>query len=661
MAALWRRCGAPPEEAAVAEAPLNRREWLGAVGAGVSFNVAVEAAGRPLLGARFEFAADGAVTLLTGKVELGQGSRTLLVQCVAEELRLPVSRVRAVMADTARVPDDGGTFASLTTPLAVPAIRQAAAAAREMLRTMKAEEAVLREIPLKVELTPPTEWKVLGTPVPNLNAHAIVTGALKFAGDLKLPGMLAGKAVRPEAYQAELVSFEGGAAVVREGNYLGVTATDEESAERAAAGVRANWKAKDLLPPPELFAHFRKTAVPPVANMNSRYPPLLEKGDVETALAAAARRLEASYTLPAIAHAPLEPRTALASWDERGLTVRSCGQVPFGVRRQLAAAFKLPEDRVRVILSGAGGAFGGKHGPEAMLEAAWLAKAAGKPVRVAWTREEEFTRSYCRPPGVIDVRAGLSKTGRIAAWDFRNYNSGPASLPAPYDIPAYRCAYYRAECPLRLGPYRSLAAVANTFARESHVEELASLAGQDPVEFRLKNISNPRLREAIERAADRFGWGRSRAAAGMACNLEKGGHLALFVELESVKGRVRMLRMVAALDCGAVLNPDNLRNQVAGAMAMGIGGALFEELRYDRGKVLNASFTGYRVPRFSDVPPIEVILLNRSGETPAGAGESSITVVAPAIAAALFKVAKRRLRALPLEPGLANASPPRRK
>lgn len=632
---------------------MNRREWLGAVGAGVSFNVAVEAAARPLLGARFEFAADGSVTLLTGKVELGQGSRTLLAQCVAEELHLPISRVSVVMADTARVPDDGGTFASLTTPLAVPAVRQAAAAAREMLRTMKPEEAARREIPLKIEVTPPENWKTLGTPVPNLNGRAIVTGALKFAGDVKMPGMLAGKAVRPEAYQAELISFEGGPGVVREGNYLGVTAADEAAAERAAAGVRAKWKPAELLSPPELFEHFRKTAVAPVANFNTRYPPLVEQGDVEKALAAAARRHEASYTLPAIAHAPLEPRTALAWWNEDGLTVRSCGQVPFGVRRQLAAAFKIPESRVRVIFSDAGGGFGGKHGPEALHEAACLAKAAGKPVRVEWTREEEFVRSYCRPPGVVDVRSGLSESNRIAAWDFRNYNSGPASLPAPYDIPAYRCAFYRAQCPLRLGPYRSLAAVANTFARESHVEELAAMAGQDSVEFRLKNISNPRLREVIERAAGRFGWGKSRAAEGMACNLEKGGHLALFVELEATQGgRVRLLRMVAALDCGAVLNPDNLRNQVEGAITMGIGGALFEELRYDRHKVLNASFTDYRVPRFSDVPPIDVILVNRADQTPAGAGESPITVVAPAIAAALFKIAKRRLRALPLEPSL---------
>jgi isoquinoline 1-oxidoreductase len=317
------------------------------------------------------------------------------------------------------------------------------------------------------------------------------------------------------------------------------------------------------------------------------------------------------------------------------------------VRQQLATALGLPEERVRVIVKEVGAGFGGKHGAEVMIEAARLAKAAGKPVRVAWTREEEFVVSYCRPAGIIEVRSGLSAEGKIAAWDFHNYNSGPASLAVPYAIPNYWCGFHRAQSPLRQGAYRSLAAVANTFAREMHVEELASLAGQDPAEFRLKNLENPRMREVIERAAERFGWGKSRGAAGMACNLEKDGHLALFVEIEAAQ-EVRVRRMVVAFDCGAVLNPDNLRNQVTGALIMGLGGALFEELRYDRTKVLNNRLSAYRVPRFSDVPRIEVILVDRREVTPAGAGESPITVVAPAIGAALHKATGEWRRALPL-------------
>ncbi|MBI4907428.1 MAG: molybdopterin-dependent oxidoreductase [Acidobacteria bacterium] len=631
---------------------VTRREWLGAAGSGLALDVAVEGADGPLLKARFEFAKDGVVTLLTGKCELGQGCRTLLAQCVAEELGVPITRVRVVMADTDRVPDDGGTFASLTTPLAVPAIRRAAAAARDALRTMTPVQALQREIPPGVKVTAPAEWRVLGKNVPNLNGRDIVTGALRYAGDIKQEGVLYGRVLRPATYHGELSRAEG-SGVLREGAIAGVAVTDGGSLDRAAGGIRAEWKSRDLIPAADLYDHFRKTGIAPTANDSARYPPLLVKGAAETALASAQRVHQASYTIPAIAHAPLEPRAAIASWDDKGLTIRSCGQVPFGVRKQVAAAFKLAEDRVRVVFLDTGGGFGGKHGPEVLIEAAALAKAAGKPVRVEWTREEEFTRSYCRPPGVIDIRSAITNDGRIAAWDFRNYNSGAASLAAPYDIPHHRCAFYRAECPLRTGPYRSLAAVANTFARETHVDELAALADADPLEFRLKNIANPRLREAIDRAATRFGWGKRKAAQGVACNVEKGGNLALFVELEVNGKRVRLLRMVAAFDCGAILNPEGLRNQVTGAMVMGIGGALFEELRFDRKKVLNPSFSTYRVPRFTDVPPFEVILIDRREETPAGAGESPITVVAPAIGAAIFQATGKRLRGLPLEKGLA--------
>jgi isoquinoline 1-oxidoreductase len=618
---------------------VSRRELLELLGAGVTVPWVVDAAGQPVA-ARLHMAADGAVTLLTGKVEIGQGCRTLLTQCVAEELEVDPSRVRVIMGDTALVPDDGGTYASLTTPLTVPLVRTAAAAQR------------------RGALMPPERWKVLGTPLKNVNGRAIVTGRLEYASDLELPGMLAAKMVRPAAYDAQLRSYDAAAAerlpgvkVVRAGNLLGVIAGDELTAEKAAALVKAEWEPKDLPAVSELPAYFKKTSVPPVANFNTRYPPLLEKGSVSDALANAAIPHEAAYTVAPIAHAPMEPRSAIATWEEDRLTVHCGTQVPFATRAQLAKTFGIPENQVRVIVSDTGSGFGGKHGPEVMLEAAHLAKAAGKAVRVAWTREEEFVFSYCRPAGLVEVRSGLS-SGKIAAWEFRNYNSGAASLGTPYSIPNYVCAFHRAESPLRQGPYRSLAAVANTFARETHVEELAALAEADPVEFRLRNIGNPRTREAITRAAERFGWGKSKAAAGMACNLEKDAHLALFVEVESAK-QPRVVRAVMAFDPGAVLNPDNLRNQITGAIIMGIGGALFEELRFSRQSVLNNRFSAYRVPRFSDTPRIDVILVDRREVTPAGAGESPITVVAPAIAAALFRATGKRLRDLPLMKGLA--------
>jgi nicotinate dehydrogenase subunit B len=511
-----------------------------------------------------------------------------------------------------------------------------------------------QEIPLKVDLTTPAQWKVLGTPLKNGNGRAIVTGALKYSTDLKLPGMLAGKIIRSAAYNADLVSYDASAAarlpdvkIVREGNLLGVVAPDESTAAKAADLIEAEWRDHDLIESRDLSSYFKKNSTPPVANFKVRYPPLFEKGSVADALAKAERRHHAEYVLPFIAHVPIEPRAAVAFWDDKGLTVHCGSQVPFGVRKQLADSFGMSEREVRVIVGATGTGFGGKHGPEVALEAAKLAKAAGKPVRVAWTREEEFMRSYCRPAALIEVRSG-STGGRIAAWDFHNYNSGPASLLPPYAIPDYWCGFHRSPSPLRQGAYRSLAAVANTFARETHVEELAALAGQDALEFRMRNIENARLREVMERGAAAFGWAKARGAMGMACNIEKDAYIALFTEIEGKPPAVRVRRMVMAFDCGAVLNPDNLRNQITGALIMGIGGALFEELRYDRRKVLNPRLSDYRVPRFSDLPEIEVILVDRRDVTPAGAGESPITVVAPALGAALYHTMGKRLRALPL-------------
>jgi isoquinoline 1-oxidoreductase len=315
------------------------------------------------------------------------------------------------------------------------------------------------------------------------------------------------------------------------------------------------------------------------------------------------------------------------------------------VRKELAGAFHIPEERIRVIAIDTGSAFGGKQRGECEVEAARLARDAGAPVRLSWTREEEFTAAYCRPAGIVEMTAGLDGSGRIHAWRHRNYNSGAASLRPPYTIPHFSCEYHRSESPLHQGSYRSLAGVANTFARESHVDALAGIAGQDALEFRLRNIEDGRLREALERAGERFGWGRRPGAAeGLACNLEKDGRLALFVAMDGVKVR----RMVLALDVGAVLNPDMLRNQATGALIQGIGGALFEELTFDARHITNPRLSKYRVPRFSDVPEIEVILIDQPKIPSAGSGEAPITVVAPAIAAALRRQSGDSLRSLPL-------------
>ncbi|MCP5116407.1 MAG: molybdopterin-dependent oxidoreductase, partial [bacterium] len=254
-----------------------------------------------------------------------------------------------------------------------------------------------------------------------------------------------------------------------------------------------------------------------------------------TGMESADIRLESSYECRYIAHVPLEPRSALAIWRGDRLELRTGTQVPFGARRDLARAFDIPEDNVRVVTSDVGAGFGGKHRSECQIEAARLAKAAGKPVMLEWSREEEFTSSYCRPAGLVEIRSGVRNDGEVVAWDFHDYNGGSPSLRPPYDFANFYCGFHRASSALRQGAYRSLAAVINTFAREMHMEELAGRCGIEPLEFRLRNLKNPRMKAVLERVADRFGWGRSKGGSGrgfgFACNLEKDGHLALCLEL----------------------------------------------------------------------------------------------------------------------------------
>jgi isoquinoline 1-oxidoreductase len=357
-----------------------------------------------------------------------------------------------------------------------------------------------------------------------------------------------------------------------------------------------------------------------------------------------------------IAHVPLEPRAALAKWDGDSLTVWTGTQRPFGVRGELAEVFRIPEDRVRVLMPDTGSAYGGKHTGETAIEAARLARAAKRPVKVVWTREEEFTWAYFRPAGVIDVVGGVRGDGTISAWEFHNYNSGSAGIRTYYEIPNQRIVFHPARSPLRQGSYRALAATANHFARESHMDELAHAVKMDPLEFRMKNLKNERLRAVFEAAAGKFGWGKRRAAPGegfgMGGGYEKLGNIATFAEVNVDRkiGAVKVVRIVSAFECGAIVNPGNLRNQVEGSNIQGMGGALFEAIEFENGKILNGRLSQYRVPRFSDLPAIETDLLDRKDLPSVGAGECPMIGLAPAIANAIFHATGVRLRSLPLVP-----------
>ncbi len=657
---------------------------------------------------------------------MGQNIRTSLTQQVAEELRVPLDAVRLVMGDTALTPWDAGTFGSRTTPTMAPQLRAAAATAREMLVDLAAQHwntprgtlvadagrvvnpATRRSLgygELTRGLEPraavktvtaagtppvaahqaaaPTEaapsaapltatplaaaWKIAGTPAAKVGGRDFVTGKHQYTSDLVRPGMLHGTMLRPAGFQATLVSLDAGRAeqlpgvrIVRDGDFAGAVAPDAGTARRAIAALDARWKVPPQPSNRELFDLLRQ----PGGAGERADAGAHVAGSVEQAAAAADIRLEQTYTVEYIAHAPLEPRAAVAEWEGPRLTVWTGTQRPFAVRDELAEAFRIPTEQVRVIVPDTGSAYGGKHTGDAAVEAARLAKTAGRPVKLVWTREEEFTWAYFRPAGVIEVRSAARRDGTIVAWELHNHNSGPAAIGTPYEVANQRIQFHPARSPLRQGSYRGLAATANHFARESHMDELAHAVGMDPLALRLKNLAEPRLRAVFEAAAAKFGWGKRQPGPGrgfgIAGGTEKGGFVATCaeIEVEPADRRVRLRRVVEAFECGAVVNPNGLRNQVEGAVVQAIGGALFEAVEFENGRITNARFAKYRVPRFSDVPEIEVVILDRRDLPSAGAGETPIVAVAPAVGNAIFAATGIRLRRLPLAPhGLAETAP----
>jgi isoquinoline 1-oxidoreductase len=521
-------------------------------------------------------------------------------------------------------------------------------------------------LPAEDPLIPAAQWKVAGQSLPKVDGRDFVTGKHRYPSDQTLPGMLHGKIVRSTAFNATLVSLDTkeaeqmpGVVVVHDGNFVGVAAPTVELASKAAASIKAEWKADPQSSNKELFEVLKKTAAEgsdPTGDAGH-----VTLGSIDQAMAAADHRLKQSYTVSYIAHVPLEPRAALAQWDGDAVTVWTGTQRPFGVRSELAEVFHMSEDRVRVLMPDTGSGYGGKHTGDAAIEAARLARTAKRPVKLVWTREEEFTWAYFRPAGVMDVSAGVKKDGTITAWEFHNYNSGAAGIRTYYDIANQRIQFHPSPSPLRQGSYRALAASANHFARESFMDELAHSLKMDPLEFRLRNLKNDRLRAVFEAAAKKFGWGQPKKPGqgfAMGGGYEKLGNVATFVEVQvdQKSGDVAVKRVVTAFECGAIVNPDNLRNQLEGANIMGLGGALFEAIEFENGRILNGRLSEYRVPRFSDVPVLETVMLDRKDLPSAGAGEAPIIGMAPAIANAIFDATGVRLRALPLVPnGLKSA------
>ncbi len=657
--------------------------------------------GPPHGGAWIHVGEDGRIRAFAGKVELGQGVGTALTLLVAEELRVAPTDVDLILGDTDRTPWDIGTFGSRSMADAGARLRWVAAGALALLRRRAAErfgvdpgavqleagraragpEASAASVsyaelvgglnriePVPPETVPssPDRWRWAGHPAASRDGPKVVTGALQYTSDLRVEGMREGAILFPPTYRSKLRSLETRAAeaipgvtVVREGDFVGVAAPDRPTARAARALLRAEWEVPDAPGEAEIAEYFRTHPQAPDDHWDlDRY----SVGDPARARASAALHHEATYTTAYIAHVPLEPHAAVAEWNGERLTVWLGSQTPFRARAAVARSLGIPPERVRIVVPPTGGGFGGKHAEALAAGTARLARAAGHAVRVTLSREEEFSQTYLRPMAVVEVRSGADREGRLTAWECVTWNAGASAIRTPYRVDHQRVENRPTDSPLRQGPYRALAATANNFARESHMDELAARAGIDPVEFRRRHLDDLRLRAVLDAVVERVGWtprprrGNPPAlpstGRGIALGVEKGGHVATAVEVRVTATRtVELLRIVTAYECGAIVHPAQLRGQVEGGTVMALGGAISEAIHFDRGRILNGRLSAYPVPRFLDVPPIEVLLLDRPDLPSAGAGETPLIAVAPAIANAIDDAAGERIRHLPLLPG----------
>jgi CO/xanthine dehydrogenase Mo-binding subunit len=639
---------------------------------------------------------DGRVACFTGKVELGQGIITSLAQMLAEELDVSVESVDMVMGDTDLCPYDAGTYGSRTTKYFGPQLREAGAQARAILLGMAAarldvpparltisegvvqdpknpgkkvsyadlvrDSRIEKKVEVKAELKSPPAFKVSGKSTGRTDGLAKVTGQAKYAGDIRLPDMLYARILRPPAHGAVLKNVDTSAAekipglkIVREGNLVAVLHSLPDQAEKGLALIKAQF----TTPPIEvdektLFAHLLKVA--PGGSVIS------QEGSLEKGEQSSSRRFEENYFQHYVAHAPMETHTALAHVEGKKATVWASTQTPFGVKDSVARALSLSSEDVRVITPFVGGGFGGKTWNQQAVEAALLAKRAGKPVQVAWTRDEEFFHDAFMPAAVITIRSGLDSRGRIAFWDYRVYFAGDRGAVTFYDLPSHRTSVHGSWWggsgvhPFNIGAWRAPGTNTNTFARESHMDLMAIAAKADPLVFRLAHLNNPRMRRVLEEAARSFGWAdfskKPGRGKGIACADYLGTYVAAAaeVEVDPKKGGLQVRRLVCAQDMGQVINPEGARMQIEGCLMMGLGYALSEEIRFRGGEILDRNFDTYQIPLFSWMPKIETVLVENQDLTPQGGGEPAITCMGAVLANALYDAVGVRLFELPMTP-----------
>lgn len=688
---------------------LSRRELMAMAGPGLFlfFNVDFLSAQEPArlparqgyptdVNAYLRIGPDGRVTCFAGKVELGQGAMTVLAQILAEELDVAYASVDMVLGDTDLCPYDSGTFGSMNVRYFGPALRGAGAEAKAILLQMAAEQLQAPPARLLVKagvvtdpatpgksvtygqlvqgkrierhmegvaVKPVTAYTVVGHAAPRKDALEKVTGKAMYCGDFTFPGMLHARLVRPPAHGARFkeadtsAAEQSGARIVRDGEIVAVLHQRPDLADKALGLVKAQFeRPRPTMDDKSIFDHLLKTAPPP-QNVGA-------SGDLAEGEKASAAILEETYLNSYVAHAPIETHSATAIVENGKATVWASAQAPFSVRQQVAQALGFTPQNVRIITSYVGGGFGGKSSAGQAVEAARLAKVTGKPVQVVWSRAEEFFYNTFRPAAVVKIRSGLTSAGKIALWDYKVYGAGDREAKSYYDIPHQRTlsagGWSSGNPPgmnlSAVGPWRAPSGNTNTFARESHMDILAAKAGADPLEFRLKHLSDARMRRVLEAVARQFTWKAGKApsgrGAGVACGIYSTAYVATMAEVTVDKktGHVQVKRVVSAMDVGLVVNPDGLRQQMEGCIVMGLGYALTEEVHFKDGEVLDRNFDTYQIPRFSWMPKVETILIDNPGTPAVGGGEPLIITMGGVIANAIYDAAGIRLRQLPMTP-----------
>jgi nicotinate dehydrogenase subunit B len=699
----------------------SRRDFLKRLGGGVIVFVtlgdwafaqeAAQEAARPLtvrpavpndFNAFLRIGEDGRVTCFTGKIEMGQGPITSLPQMVAEELEVPLDSVDIIMGDTDLCPFDMGTWGSMTTRFFGLALRAAAAEAKAVLLELGSEslkipvarltaqdgvifdrqdngrritygqltkgQKIERHLTVKPSLKDVSQFKISGKPLLRRDSRDKVTGKAQFAGDIRLPGMLYAKILRPPAHGAQLQSVDTAAAkaiagiqVVQDGDLVAVLHEQPEAAEKALGKIKAAFD----VPPATvddrtIFDHLLRIAPSPKV--------VTQGGDLAQGQAQAARSFETTYLNSYVAHAAIETHTALARVEGGKATVWASTQNPFGVREEIARTIGFAIENVRVITPFVGGGFGGKTFNLQAVEAARLAKAAGRPVQVMWSREEEFFHDTFRPAAVVKIHSGIDAAGKVAFWDYSVFCAGDRGAPHFYTIPHHRTAASGnfqgppGLHPFGVGAWRAPGNNTNSFARESQIDLMAAAAGVDPVEFRLNHLSDPRMVRVLKAAAEHFGWkpakAPSRRGYGVACGIDAGSYVATIAEVavNAEQGTVQVKRVVCAQEMGVVINPAGAKIQMEGCITMGLGYALAEEVHFKGGAILDTNFDTYSLPRFSWVPTIESVLVEANDIPPQGGGEPAIIVMGAVIANAIADATGARLLQLPMTPDRIKAA-----